>query len=39
MFVNDNIAKKDSASTSYVLDSNLVRPATEYSQQSIKIIQ
>ena len=26
MFVNENIAKKDSTSTSYGLDINLVRP-------------
>ena len=39
MFVNDNIAKKYSASTFYRLDSNIVRPATERSQRSIKIIK
>ena len=39
MFINHNIARKYSASSSYGLDSNLVRPATKRSQQSIKIIQ
>ena len=39
MFVNDNIAKKDSASTYYRLDRNIVRPSTKHSQLSNKSIQ
>ena len=39
MFVNDNISRKEYASTFYGLDHNIVRPATKRSQSSIKVIQ
>ena len=39
MFGNNNIARKYYNSTPYRLDSDIVRPPTERSQFSIKIIQ